>query len=74
MYFIARGSVNGYQVTIPIRVEGDEDKLYSKAQSFAAKIFSDMSGIVDEVYVTNAANISALSRIIDIKCYFDFTE
>lgn len=74
MYFIARGSVNGYQLFVLIRVEGDEDKIYSKAESFAAEIFSDMGGIVDKVCVISFAGVSALSRIINIKCYFDFGE
>lgn len=78
MYFITKGSVNGYQAFFLIRVEVDEDKnydkAYSKACSFAAEIFSDMSGIVDEVCVIGPADVAALCRIINIKCYFDFEE
>ncbi len=75
MYFIARGSIKGYQAFFLIRIEGDdEEKIHSKAMSFGAEIFSDMSGIVDEVYVISPAGVAALSRIINIKCYFDFTE
>lgn len=74
MYFIARGSVNGYQVFVLIRVEAEEDKILSKASSFAAGIFCDMGGICDEVHEILSADISELSRILNIKCYFDFTE
>lgn len=74
MYFIARGTVNGYQVFVLIRVEGDKDKICSKANSFAAAIFSDMGGIVDRIEGIDSIGVATLSMMLNIKCYFCFTE
>lgn len=77
MYFIARGSVNGYEVSVLIHVsksECSEDRLYNEASSFAAEVFCDMGGTADAVYEVAPAAVSTLQRILGIKCYHDFIE